>query len=556
MKISRREMVTLMGMTAASTLVGNGFTSAGAQASPSPRMPLDEFVQSASLLAALRRGVAEMKRRKPSDPLSWFYQAAIHGVTDEAVKEAAKIDPDVANIPAGRWNQCPHNGENSANFLPWHRGYTYYFEKILRMHTGESSLSLPYWNYHDRANRKFPREFGIEHLDGNLQNNAPENINPLFMAQRDFYFCTYEHPFATGLPLLELADSAVDISLPMASPVFFGATEQEGLGGGILDADGRTRGLLESYPHDHLHRSVGGIVITPDGRAVTGAMAQPPTAGFDPIFPIHHANIDRLWAEWSCMPGKEWGTLPPATWFNEAPWFFFDVDGKEVNEPRKKYFDHRALGVRFKYEDISCSPLQLPESVTAGSVALRAERAPVVARRAQTLATSATPFVAPSARRSIIPVAEPAKQRLRAPATSFRSRLRAAENRAGAIPAEGRIFLRLLNIDLESLQATGFDVHVTTNPQVALSRADASFVGSIALFNHPPSHAKDHGGGGEGQSQSFDITRAVAAAGDQNLSGLSVVLVPFPLLTSPNRETIFLGTNAIRVGGFEFFIRQ
>jgi len=101
-------------------------------------------VQSSVLLGALRKGVKAMKQRKASDPLSWFYQAAIHGVTDNAIADAAKDDSNVANVFKKRyWNQCPHDGENSANFLPWHRGYTYYFEQILRMHTEEAIFSPP-----------------------------------------------------------------------------------------------------------------------------------------------------------------------------------------------------------------------------------------------------------------------------------------------------------------------------------------------------------------------------------------------------------------------------
>jgi hypothetical protein len=42
------------------------------------------------------------------------------------------------------------------------------------------------------------------------------------------------------------------------------------------------------------------------------------------------------------MPGKSWGKLPSSYWFNERPWFFYDTDGKVVNEPRKAYFDYRA----------------------------------------------------------------------------------------------------------------------------------------------------------------------------------------------------------------------
>ena len=114
--------------------LSTGWNCAVAAQPPMPRMPLEEFTQSRELVAALRKGVTAMKARKPSDPLSWFYQAAIHGVTDEKVQEALKFDPQVANVDQKKyWNQCPHSGQNSANFLPWHRAYIYYFERILRL---------------------------------------------------------------------------------------------------------------------------------------------------------------------------------------------------------------------------------------------------------------------------------------------------------------------------------------------------------------------------------------------------------------------------------------
>jgi hypothetical protein len=337
------------------------------------------------------------------------------------------------------------------------------------------------------------------------------------------------------------------------------------------------------YPHDNVHRAVGGSVATTqidpeDGSFITvnGAMAVPATAGFDPIFPIHHTNIDRLWMEWSCMPGKEWGKLPPSEWFNERPWFFFDADGSEVNEPRKKYFDHRALGVRFKYEDMSCTPLQLPASVMADppaaeslSLARRSRQPRTPAKARQLLASSTTAFAALSGQRAVVPVSAAARQRLRAPAANFKSRLRAGSLLTIA-PNESRIFLNLLNIDLSSLHGSGFDVHLTNNPQAALSRDSASFVGSIALFVDPAPHHDAHQGhapargrrraarrtqAGEGNSQTFDVTRAVASVGSEDLAGLSVVLVPYSLFSSPSKEVVFLGTNGIKVGGMEFFTR-
>jgi hypothetical protein len=547
MQISRRDVTKLFGISAATSAVGYAPLALTAEIQP-VRMPLEEFVQVPRLLDALRRGVREMKRRKPSDPLSWFYQAAIHGVTEAAIESAAKDDPGVQRVFRKRyWNQCPHDGENSANFLPWHRGYTYHFEKILRLHSGEADFALPYWNYTDRRNRKFPREFGIQRLDGNLQNDAPENINPLFLGERDFYFTGYEHPFAEGLPLLELSDGAVDVSLPMHSQVFFGETEREGLGGGIADEEPSTRGLLESYPHDHIHRAVGGIVTSPDGTTGAGAMATPPTAGFDPIFPIHHANIDRLWAEWSLIPGKKWGKLPSPYWFNERPWFFFDTDGKAVNQPRKAYFDYRALGIRFKYEDLNATPLPLP-SLEGAALASADVRAASPVRRLESIAkVDIDARVLPTGR-TVLPVPPALVTRL-------------APLRANALDGGGqRVVMQLQDVRLGLVEGTGFDVHVTVAPDKGLTRTSASFVGSIALFRHEVSGGRGGAGHGihpaGGSNETFDVSRALAAVESAKVQELKLVLVPYSLLTVPQRTAVFAARDALKFRAVEFAVVQ
>jgi Common central domain of tyrosinase len=543
MELSRREMVRLMGMSAAASAVLRGSPLvAKPTVMPLPRMPLEEFVQDAQLLAALRKGVRAMKQRKPSDPLSWFYQAAIHGVTPEAIAKAVAQDPKVDDVFKKRyWNQCPHDGENSANFLPWHRGYTHYFEKILRMHTEDDRFSLPYWNYKKKENRKFPKEFGIQHLDGNLTNNKEENINPLYLAERDFYFTGYEHPFAQGLPLLELTDSAVDDSLSMNSPVFFGETEREGLGGGIADEDPSTRGLLESYPHDHIHRSVGGIIDSSSGAPTVGAMATPPTAGFDPIFSIHHSNIDRLWAEWSCMAGKKWGKLPSEYWFNERPWFFFDVDGKVINEPRRAYFDYRALGIRFKYEDLKCTPLALPNMISFSAEAALPELQPLTLLEVSPVSVNVL-----TAGRAVVPLAPAMKKHFQAARTDLKVK--------AAMGGGRRLLLRLQGVDLGLVQATGFDLHLTANAGRELRRTDESFIGSIGLFRHL--HGGDAGDpharmGRTEMDETFDVSKATAAIGAANLEGLSLIAVPYALLTAPAQNAIPFNREFLKIGGLQ-----
>jgi len=536
-------------------------------------MPLSKFLKSDRMLKALRKGVAAMKQRKPYDPFSWFYQAAIHGVPPEMVK-AAREKLDTAGQDAfdavfqkRYWNQCPHNGEESANFLPWHRGYTYYFEKILRMHTEDKEFSLPYWDYEDKSNRTFPKAFGEKYVDGD-----PKQPNPLFLAQRDTYFTGYDHPFAVGLPLLELTDDAVDSSSALATPFFFGETETQGLGGGYADEDPTTRGLLESRPHDHIHRAVGGVIPLPEGvtladgsDTVTGAMAQPPTAGFDPIFCVHHSNIDRLWAVWSCMPGKSWGKCPPAYWFSERPWFFWDVDEQGrpqvVNEPRQNYFSHRALGIEFEDKATKCDkPLELPD-IDKLSTKVIAHRI-----KLEIVAQERIEFAVLPLGRTVVPLRDQTKTRLIAPFKAHRD-MRATN----ATPEKGQhLMMRLANLDLGLVPATGFDIHVTAKPNnAALRRSDKSYVGSVALFRHQLTGAagasktnrpENHGDNGmpaaHGGGDTFDISEAVSALGDVDLNELKIVVVPYALLTIPGKETVHVSTARLRVGGVQFLLSK
>ncbi len=569
MILSRRELIRLFGLSffagySSNSVLGNS----GVDFPPAvkPRIPLEEFVQDSKLLSSLRKGVAEMKKRKPSDPLSFFYQAAIHGVTQKAIDDIKDTDPAAERIfKEGKyWNQCPHNKQHSANFLPWHRAYTYYFERILRLHTGDRSFSLPYWNYisKDRKNRKFPKSFGVQHLDGDMDNNKAENINPLYHPKRDFYFTSYEHgivkPFS---PLLELSDAAVDISLSMGSKVFFGATEKEGLGGGIVDDDPTTRGLLESYPHDHIHRAVGGVIPNgcdcackpepgeePDFDAV-GAMAQPPTAGFDPIFYVHHTTIDWIWTQWSCMPKKKWGNLPPNAWFNEKPWFFFDADGGEANLPRKSYFDHRKLGIRFKYEDLGVTPLQLPNF---GEDLL--EKFTPIVKHIEKIVENDIEFKVIPTSSSIIPVYFDSLNKVRDISNEMKAGLTDNFMRK-------RVLLKLPYVNLSNTEASGFDFYLASSLNQRLTRAAASFLGSLTLFNHT-----HHVAGGdmhmhsENQSnkiiitQTFDISKALASIED--LNQLHLVVKPYSLLTPVGTNNSILNRFPLEVKGLEIFAIQ
>lgn len=81
-------------------------------------------------------------------------------------------------------------------------------------------------------------------------------------------------------------------------------------------------GRLEIQPHDNVHDNVGGL------------MSNIPVAAMDPIFYVHHCQIDRLWATWQAATGSvyNWGTT--ATDPSEQDWggrkFSFVGEGNKL----------------------------------------------------------------------------------------------------------------------------------------------------------------------------------------------------------------------------------
>ena len=106
---------------------------------------------------------------------------------------------------------------------------------------------------------------------------------------------------------LQVSDRAADPAIALAIRRFFGAAGVRGFGGSPTDMGG-----IERIPHNQLHFAIGGVVGREELPAETtgGLMGSVPTAAFDPVFWVHHANVDRLWRVWECQAGRGVGRLP------------------------------------------------------------------------------------------------------------------------------------------------------------------------------------------------------------------------------------------------------
>jgi tyrosinase len=245
--------------------------------------------QGQQALAAYATAVAAMKARPDSDHTSWFYQAAMHGTHQQPLEQL--------------WNGCKHF---SWYFVAWHRMFVYAFEEIVRAAAvqagGPADWALPYWNY----------ELGGEHASIPEAFREPTTngiANPLYVQQR-----------APGINEgARLEPAATTSRLALARPNFVGATE---FGGGEAPPTPQfwqEPGELEETPHNAVHGQLG-------GRG--GWMNDPDRAAQDPIFWLHHAQIDRLWARWNSQ-GRANPTDP--AWSGQS-FEFFDVDGQLVSK--------------------------------------------------------------------------------------------------------------------------------------------------------------------------------------------------------------------------------
>lgn len=225
------------------------------------------------------RGVAEMQSRPFADSTSWRYQSAVHGYNPGNDPFAQPTDQLPNQGERDKyWNQCQHA---TWFFLPWHRMYLLYFEQILveiiKGLGGPEDWALPYWNYSDRSNpqaQTLPPAFRSERLDNGTN-------NPLWVRQRQ-----------RGVNDGNIVGTRDSVSLNcLRAERFTNDNIVPQFGGGRTGFVhfGSSPGQCERVPHNIMHVDMGGF---------GGWMSDPNTAALDPIFWLHHANIDRLWEVW------------------------------------------------------------------------------------------------------------------------------------------------------------------------------------------------------------------------------------------------------------------
>ena len=240
------------------------------------------------------------------------------------------------------WGTCQHTPHScqhgdtqceyirsTPRFLPWHRLYLYYYERALRKYSGSDEFALPYWNYfdypaNDSSDGKHPNLWlpPLVSEGGSIQDNT-------FYDELRTYWLNEEKTSMT--PDNASARDA------FAEPTFVDFSN-----------------TLEGVPHGAMHCAVGNGCTAPHIGWV-------PVAGNDPVFYMHHANIDRLWQCWMVREAAgakidlAWAKANlgmPEAWY-EIQYEFADENGNKVYKTIADAFSPEVLAVHYD-EEVDC----------------------------------------------------------------------------------------------------------------------------------------------------------------------------------------------------------
>jgi polyphenol oxidase len=218
-------------------------------------------------------------------------------------------------------------------FLPWHRFFLYFHERILAKLLGDDDkFALPFWNWDNQSPdpplaNVIPLAFANPMYDNKVQSS-------LYDERRSR--CTKWPNLIDLQTALECANQTLELQtslrqwnnrlmytqLVTAAPIsrlFFGESYKLG------SAPGRGAGTLEVVPHGTVHFWTG----DPNATIPFSDMGIFQYAALDPIFYAHHGNIDRLWEVWKSLPGGNRKDLSQADYLN-TQFLFYDENAALV----------------------------------------------------------------------------------------------------------------------------------------------------------------------------------------------------------------------------------
>jgi tyrosinase len=270
------------------------------------------------MLASYAKAVEAMLKLPADDPQNWFRTAFIH----------------LMDCPHGNWW-----------FYVWHRGFLGYFETTIRKYSGDDTFAMPYWDWTTLP--RIPPSMFADVLTPVYKAFAPytsslatftsfikpamttywNSLSPAQRAQLNIRgYNTFESMWndvtgngvpgnmafavtsnarylSPGNPNLDAATKDAVAPKTIRSglrPIhFYDASVSQSFTSSKTTSHNSPAGsfsVLEGSPHNLVHNCIGGVGPLDPGPYGNMTNFLSPV---DPIFFLHHSNMDRLWDVWT-----------------------------------------------------------------------------------------------------------------------------------------------------------------------------------------------------------------------------------------------------------------
>ena len=483
------------------------FAAAPAYADEPQRISVEQFSKDPQKVKALTDAVLGMRADDKADPMSpafrtsFAYWANTHGYfgtgahatnlqqyidyrMPQCLEEYEKKTCDAyfahmhdTPVPGDGftdqvWGTCQHG---NLYFLPWHRIYLHYYERTLQKHAKDANLALPYWNYFDNY---VPKAKGIA-------------LPPLVRGkQAGTFYNQYRTPGLNENASHMDPDSA-DATEAFSYSDFTSFSNQ-----------------LQAQPHGAMHCAAGSGCTMPDIGFV-------PIAGLDPVFYMHHANIDRLWQCW--MTKKAGGATIDLAWakanlgmpdeWYEKSFTFADENGDKVV---RKVADLFNGAITVNYDNLTNCDTKPPTApVLAGTLPVQLKTGAVMRTHKAVMLNNSNVDVPLQA----------------APALKAGPEALVLPNDTAAEPGEN--YLVLENVELVGSPALTYKVLLSSkkNPK------RTSYVATLSYFGlGPTGHAEHTGSANSLGTLTYKVTANLAKLGISSPDDVVVRFEPTNLM--------------------------
>ncbi len=337
------------------------------------------------MLAIYAKGVQAMLKLPPDNPHNWFRNAFVHmmdcphgnwwfyvwhrgyiGYFEQTIRTVTGEDSFV--LPYWDWTQLPQIPDgmfadyltpSSAPFLPY-TGSVAAFTNFIKPTMTEYWKGLSADQLAQQAKRGYHKFddvwsdiLGYAMCDGQP---VPISQNQAFVITGGARYLTRDNP---KLDAKTAANVEIGKILGGLSPKDFNLTDQHGntdavnsftsshtTSHHIPPPSSTVFSTLEGFPHNKVHNYIGGYGSLGDSDLQPGPFGNMTNnlSPIDPIFFLHHANMDRLWDVWTRKQvAAGWSPKPSDadidTYNNEPFLFFIDGKGTPIAGIAKDYFD-------------------------------------------------------------------------------------------------------------------------------------------------------------------------------------------------------------------------